>query len=80
MPLINLIQEQRLSSRREERRGRLFFMSFVGSAVASAAAFGFLLFQTDSASAEVAKLEAQAQRMAPLLDEIDRNEATYRQL
>jgi Tfp pilus assembly protein PilN len=80
MPLINLIQEQRLSNQREERRSRLFFMGFVGTAVASALGFGFLLFKTDAAQGEVARLEAQAQRLAPLLAEIEENNKLFAQL
>jgi Tfp pilus assembly protein PilN len=80
MPLINLIQEQRLSRQREERRGRLFFMGFVGTAIASAGAFGFLFLQTDAARGEVAKLEAQAQRLAPLLAQMEENNKQFGQL
>jgi Tfp pilus assembly protein PilN len=73
MPLINLIQEQRLSNRREEARSRLFFMSFVGSAVASAAAFGFFLYKTDAAQGELSQLQAKNQKMAPMLRQIEQN-------
>ncbi|MFY9235488.1 MAG: PilN domain-containing protein [Fimbriimonadaceae bacterium] len=80
MPLINLIQEQQLSGRREEARARLFFMSFVASAAAAAAAFGFLLFQTDAAKGELADMEAKNQKMAPLLKQIEDNSRLASQL
>lgn len=80
MPLINLIQEQQLSSRREEARSRLFFMSFVATAAASAGAFGFLLFQTQSANGELADLQQRANKMKPLLKQIEDNRRAASQL
>jgi MFS family permease len=40
MPLINLIQEQRLAQKRNEGQARSFFLVFVGSAVAAVGGFG----------------------------------------
>lgn len=73
MPFINLIQEQQLSSRREEARSRVFFFAFMGSAIASAAAFGFFLFQTEAAQGELADLRAKNEKLKPLLLQIEQN-------
>jgi Tfp pilus assembly protein PilN len=80
MPLINLIQEQRLARKRNEAKARSFFLVFVGSAVASVAGYGFFLFQTDSLGREKAQLEAQIQKNTPLVKQIEDNDKLYGQL
>lgn len=73
MPFINLIQEQRLEAKRNENRARLFFLTFVGSAVMSVGAFGFLMFQNEMLRGEQADLTAKAQKLQPLVTRITNN-------
>jgi Tfp pilus assembly protein PilN len=80
MPLINLIQEQRLSRKRNEARARSFFLVFVGSAVASVGGFGFFWLQTEAAAREKTQLEAQIQKNAPLVKQIDEYQKQYGEL
>lgn len=77
MPLINLIQEQRLAEKRGESKSRAFFMGFVGSAVVGLGAVGFLMFKTEQAQGEKSTLEANAQKLKPLLTKIEETEAEY---
>lgn len=77
MPLINLIQEQRLAEKRGESKSRIFFMSFVASAVVGLGAVGFLVFKTEQAQGEKSQLEANAQKLKPLLTKIEETKAEY---
>jgi Tfp pilus assembly protein PilN len=77
MPLINLIQEQRLQNQREESRTRLFFLTFVASACAGLGAFGFTLYQKESAASELARLQALNQKIAPLQKQIEDNQRAF---
>ena len=80
MPLINLIQEQRLEARKNERKARLFFMTFAGSAIAAVGTLGFLMFQSEMAHSEESELQAHAQKMQPLVKRIDDNKAEFGEL
>jgi Tfp pilus assembly protein PilN len=80
MPLINLIQEQRLEARKRERQARLFFMGFAASAVLSAGTLGYILFTAEGLEGQKAALEAQAMKTQPLVKEIDAKEAAYNDL
>jgi Tfp pilus assembly protein PilN len=80
MPLINLIQEQRLARKRNEARARSFFLVFVGSAVASVGGFGFFWLQSEGLNREKAQLEAQLQKNAPLVKQIEDYQNQYSQL
>lgn len=77
MPLINLIQEQRLARKRNEARARSFFLVFVGSAVASVGGFGFFWLQTEGLAREKSQLEAQLQKNAPLVKQIEEYKTQY---
>ncbi len=77
MPLINLIQEEKLADRRMERQTRAYFFGFVGALIASAASFGFLVFLTDGLQSEEGRLKAQAQKTSPLLKQITENKRLY---
>ena len=74
MPLINLIQEQRLALMREQRRARSLFLLFTGTLVASVGTYGALAFQSDRLEQEAAKLNTEIQRMAPLLAQIEKQD------
>lgn len=70
MPQINLIQEQRLALRAQERQARGFLFALAGAFGASVVAFGFLLYQGDQLASEESRLKARAQTVAPLVSEI----------
>ena len=74
MPLINLIQEQRLAARKNEKASRLFFMSFAASASLSVVALGFFTFFKESAESEQSGLRAKAQQLQPTLYEIAKHQ------
>lgn len=80
MPLINLIKEQRLAAKRAERTTRSAFVGFTVSAVAVVSAFGFVLFQTESASAAEGKLRADQKKLAPIVAQITKIESDYSNL
>jgi Tfp pilus assembly protein PilN len=80
MPLINLIQEQRLAARKNEQAARLFFMTFVSSAALSVVSLGFLTFLKESADSEQSALSVKAQKLKPILDEIETNLSEYGKL
>ncbi len=80
MPLINLIQEQRLARKRNDTRVRTFFMVFVGSAVASVGGFGFFWLQSEGLAREKTQLEAQLQKNAPLVKQIEDYKKQYAEL
>jgi len=80
MPLINLIQEQRLTVKKNEKVTRLFFMAFAGTGVLSVMTLGGLLFMTESASSEESTLRAKAQEVQPLLDQIQATNTDYGKL
>ncbi len=80
MPLINLIQEQRLAQKKNESKARTFFFLFVGSAVASVASFGYFWLQTEGLSREKATLEAQIQKNAPLVEQIGEYQKQYAEI
>ncbi|HVL39008.1 MAG TPA: PilN domain-containing protein [Fimbriimonadaceae bacterium] len=77
MPLINLIQEQRLTARRNERRARAFFLAFAGTACASLASFGYFLFHTEQLQGEESRLQAMLAKTDPILKAIEENEKVY---
>ena len=76
MPLINLIQEQRLAIKRDERTARTYFAVFAGAAGGAIFVFGALAFACEQAQATESKLKATRQRIAPMMHELDANELT----
>lgn len=77
MPMINLIQEQRALARKTEAKARLLFFGFVGVATLSLASFGFFMFQTDALLKEEATLQAQTQKMQPVIAKIEADERAF---
>ena len=73
MPLINLIQEQRLAIKRDERSARTYFAVFAGAASGAIFVFVALAFACEQAQASESKLRATRQRLAPMMREIDSN-------
>lgn len=80
MPLINLIQEQRLAAKKNEQAARLFFMSFVSCAAISVVGLGFLTYLKESADSEQSALQLKAQELKPTLDEIEKNTSEFGKL
>lgn len=74
MPMINLIQEQRLAAAQNDKRSRALFMSFVASAMLGLAATGFLFLQAESKQSEVANLTRRVDKLEPVLEKISANE------
>jgi Tfp pilus assembly protein PilN len=80
MPLINLIQDQRLQIRQTERRARAYFFAFVGSTILGVTAYGFLLFLTEVQLTEKSRLEAATQKNAPITKETEANTRLVNQM
>lgn len=80
MPLINLIQEQRLAARKNEQRARGFFLAFAVTFVGTVGAYGLVFIQSESLKSEAARLRNQIQTNEPLVAEIDKNEAELSKL
>jgi Tfp pilus assembly protein PilN len=77
MPLINLIQEQRLAIKRDERKSRSYFFAFAGIGVLSAMGFFAQMIETDALDGKEKTLQAEIQRVRPLLNQIQANERAY---
>ena len=80
MPLINLIQDQRLAAKKSERAARVFFMSFATVATLSVLSFGFLLVLKETAENEASDLRVKAQQVQPILDEVEATNSEYSKL
>ncbi len=80
MPLINLIQDQRLAAKKNERASRLFFMSFATVGALSLLSFGSLLIMKESAENEASDLRAKAQEIQPIVDEVEATNQEYSKL
>lgn len=74
MPLINLIQEQRLAIKRDERTARTYFAVFAGAASGAVFVFGVLTFACERAQASEAKLNATRLTIAPMMKAIDNDD------
>jgi len=71
MPLINLIQEQRLAIRRDEMRARTYLYAFaVIAGVSIFSALGFYI-DTESTRGEESRLRFELQEIKPLTAQID---------
>src|SRR5580704_4963520 len=80
MPIINLIQEQRLAIKRDERTARTYFAVFAGAAGGAIFVFGALAFACEQAQASESKLKSTRQKIAPMVHEIEANEQTESEL
>jgi Tfp pilus assembly protein PilN len=80
MPLINLIQEQRLATKRVRRKARVLFFTFVATSVAATGSFGTLLFFSESLQAEQVRLQTQFSKLEPLVEETRQKEELYSEL
>lgn len=73
MPNVNLIYEQRLAVRLGEQKVRMAFWAFTGSAVVLVMAYGYLLFSKEMARSEMTRLNADSQKLHPLVAQIEAN-------
>lgn len=80
MPLINLIQDQRLAAKKNERAARVLFMSFATVATLTVLSNGFLLVLKESAANEASDFRAKAQKIQPIVDEVNMTNSEYGKL
>lgn len=71
MPLVNLIQEQRNAIRLRERQTRMVLMAIVGIGAVSFLTAGFFTFESVKYSLRIGELQAQKERLAPMMAELD---------
>lgn len=80
MPFINLIQEQRLQARKDERFARVGLFTLVGVSSLCFLGWGALTFQLERTVAEEAELKSKILKQAPLLLEIKTNKLALGEL
>lgn len=80
MPLINLIQDQRLAAKKKEGQARAYFLAFASISVLSVFGFGFLFLETESVSREVNDLKKKTARTEPIVRQIKANDMSLRNL
>ncbi len=74
MPVINLIQEQRLALHRLEQRSRIAFLTLIGAAVTTALGYGILMFQGQALHAQIGRLDLELQKLSPIVAQIEEND------
>lgn len=77
MPLINLIQEQRIATKKLQAKARLGLLSVAGAFTLGALSYGGLGIVSAGAQRQESELKAQIQRVKPILDEIKASEESY---
>lgn len=80
MPLINLIHEQRLQVRQQERKVRVLMLATVGLGAIAFLGAGYFLFETARYQLMVGGLEAKKRALEPLLKQLKSNELDERLL
>lgn len=73
MPLINLIQEQRLAAKTGERRAHVLLMTTVAVGSLAFLGAGYFMFETSRLNAKAATLEQQKEKLAPTMKQVDDN-------
>ncbi len=73
MPYINLIQEQRASSKRNEGRARTGFFTFIGVSFLSVITYGTLHLRNADLKDQEARLVLELQRLEPMKKQIELN-------
>ncbi len=74
MPLVNLIQEQRLAVKQRERKTRAFFLAFVAAVCGSLLGAGILFLQTEGLNSSEASLKQQLRKLDPVVKQIEQND------
>lgn len=77
MPLINLIHEQRLASRREDRKVAGLMLGFGGSLVLSTIVWGALFLSAQNLDRERISLQAEVDKVKPTIKMIESSEKQY---
>lgn len=70
MPTINLISISRAAKRASERQTQALFFTWIVEGALFASAFGFLLWRDASLEAQVAEVNARAQTLAPIEQQV----------
>jgi len=73
MPNINLIQEQRQHSKKNDLRARAGFFAFVGTAVVFGGLYGVLLLKGGELNSQEASLKMDLQKLEPAVTQIEKN-------
>jgi Tfp pilus assembly protein PilN len=71
MPIINLIQEQRLNAAKQEQRTRIAYMTFVGAAALAVFGYGIIFYQKASLQTEISRQTAELDKTKPVVDQIE---------
>ena len=80
MPFINLIHEQRQAVRAQERKTKIALLGLIGAVVVGTGAWGVIWLQSESARGESAMLQAQVDKMEPILKAIEASEMQFNAL
>jgi Tfp pilus assembly protein PilN len=80
MPYINLIQEQRQGSRRNELKSRAGFFTFAGVLIVFGAALLTLFTKTASLNSDESTLRATLAQLAPTVAQIQKNKTAEEEL
>ena len=74
MPQINLIQEQRLAVRHQERQVRVVLMAICGIGVVSFLTAGYFTFETVRYTLRMGDLQNQKKKLEPIMKTVQENE------
>ncbi len=80
MPFINLIEEQRQTVKRAEKRASFAFVAFVASSGAMAVGFVSLLILSEGVDGSIRQARDAAKKLEPMRNEIKANHATLAEL
>jgi len=72
MPIINLIQEQRLNAFKQEQRTRIAFLTFVGAASLAVFGYGIIFYERSSLETEISRQTADLEKAKPIVDQIEK--------
>ncbi len=70
MPLVNLIQEQRLAVRQREQQTRVLFLGILGIAALSFLTAGYFTFDSIRLKAQAANIEQKIEELKPVTAEL----------
>lgn len=74
MPVINLIQEQRLAHQRLEQKARIALLTLIGTGAIAIFGYGIFFFQAEGLKSEITRLDSDLKTMKPIIAEIESNE------
>ncbi len=80
MPFINLIHEQRQAIRLQERKTKFAMIGLITSLAVSTSAWGLIWLQSEGAKGESQVLQAQVDKMEPVLKAIEASEMQFNAL